>query len=150
MINWSAPEFEYHDKSDFWPLFVVFISFLLGLIALWQKNFLFLIFIIIAAVTIIAWREKRPENVDFGLDNRGLWIKKNFYEYKSFASFALMETGDELNSIQFRNKGRFRPYVVVPFPKDKFDEIKKHLLNFLPEVEYNESLIDVFMKILRF
>ena len=145
MIEWQLPEFQYHKKSDWWPVWVVFLAFLLGLLALWQKNFLFLIFIIIAAFAVLSIANEKPKNIDFALDDKGLHLGAKFYELKSFSAFALKD-----GRLQFKNKGRLRPFLTVPYPEDRQEEIKKHLLAFLPEIEYNESLVEVLTNILRF
>jgi len=145
MIKWSAPEFEYFKKTDWWYWSLIVVAIVLSLVALWQKNFLFLIFIVIAAVIISLLAKERPRDIDFELERRGLLIDKKLYEYKTFSSFALND-----HSLQLKNKGRWRPHLTIPIPEGQQEMIKNHLLDFLPEVEYNESAIDVLSRLLRF
>lgn len=145
MITWQAPEFEYNSKTEWWFLGVAISACILGLIALWQKNFLFLIFVVIAAIVVIAWGKEHPKLIDFSLDDKQLRVGHQLYELKSFGAFAIKE-----RALQFKNKARLRPFFNISAPKDRVEEIKSHLLKFLPEMDYNESLVDLFSKILRF
>ena len=145
MIKWTAPEFEYFKKTEWWQWALIVIAIILGLIALWQRNFLFLIFIAIAAFIIALLAKEKPRNIDFELEKRGLLINKKLYEYRTFASFALKE-----ETLQFKNKERWRPYLTIPIPADQEELVRSYLLAFLPEVEYNESAIDALSRLLRF
>lgn len=145
MIQWSFPEFEYHHKDLGWFVGFIGLAAILSVIALWQKNLLFLIFTAIAVFVIIFWAKEKPKNLNFSLDKKGVWVEKSFYEYGTFLAFAIKPGG-----LQLKNKARLRLFLNIPFPEDRLDEIKEHLLAFLPEAEYNESTIDALSRILRF
>lgn len=136
-MKWSSPEFEYKEKSNTWFLTVITIAVVIGLLALWQTNFLFLVFTAVAALMIIVWSQKKPKVINFELDDEGLWIERVFYSYNKFGAFAIKR-----GSLLFEQKERFRPHLIVSFDKKNLDAIRKHLLDFLPEMEYHESLID--------
>lgn len=145
MIKWSSPEFEYYEKNKNWFLVAIIIAVIIALLALWQKNFLFLIFIIIATVMIISLGKKKPNVVDFTIDDKTLWVKDKVYNFDQFESFAIKP-----GSLLFKNKERFKPYLVVSFNKNDLEAIRKHLLDFLPEIEYGESLVEVLSNYLGF
>ncbi len=138
-MKWSFPEFEYKEKSNTWFLSVIIVAAVVGLLALWQTNFLFLVFTAVAVLMIIIWSQKKPKMINFELSEDGLWIEKVFYSYNKFSAFAIKP-----GSMLFEQKERFRPHLTVSFDRKDMDSIRKHLLDFLPEMEYHESLIDVF------
>lgn len=150
MIKWTAPEFEYFKKTEWWHWALMVIAVILGLVALWQRNFLFLIFIVIAALVVSLLAREKPRDINFELEKRGLLINKKLYEYRTFDSFALRQAQDELGALQFKNKERWRPYLTIPITTDQQEPIRSYLLAFLPEVEYNESAIDALSRLLRF
>ena len=47
-IIWQAPEFRYRHKDESWYWLTIMATAVLFLISLWQKNFLFAIFAVIA------------------------------------------------------------------------------------------------------
>lgn len=145
MLKWSCSEFEYQEKNNTWFLAVIAATIIIGLFALWQGNFLFLIFAIIAALMVIVWSQKKPKIINFMLDDRGLWIEDVFYSYNKFDSFAIKP-----GSLMFKHKERFKPYLIISFNKNDLEGIRKHLLDFFPEMEYNNSLIEVFSELFRF
>ncbi|MEK9184072.1 MAG: hypothetical protein AAB890_03310 [Patescibacteria group bacterium] len=145
MLKWSCPEFEYQEKNNTWFLIAIAVAVIIGLFALWQANFLFLIFIVIAALMVAVWSQKKPKTVNFMLDDRGLWIENIFYSFNKFDSFAIKP-----ESLMFKHKERFKPYLIINFNKDDLEAIRKHLLDFFPEIEYNDSLIEAFTRLFKF
>ena len=144
-IQWIAPEFEYHKKDDGWFVAVVLVAILVGLFALWQQNFLFLIFDVLATIMIIIWGKEKPKTVNCELDEGGLHIKKAFYGYEIFSDLAIKP-----GSLAFKNKTKLRPLLTIHFPREKTEEIKAYLLDFLSEMEYSDSLVDSFSRYFKF
>jgi len=141
MIQWQALEYRYHRKSLDWFAGVIGLAVILLIIALWQRNFLFAIFIVIAGILVVVWARERPRPILFTLDKKGLWIGRRLHDYRRFDGFALSET-----QLQLRYKRYLRPYLTVHLPRGrpgkKIKAIQEQLLAFLPEIEYNESLIE--------
>jgi len=137
MIQWQALEYRYHRKSLNWFVGVIGLALILLIIALWQQNFLFAIFTVIAAGLVVFWGKERPRRLQFTLDKKGLWINRCLYEYKQFDGFAFSE-----NRLQLRYRQHFRPYLTIPLPEKKNRALREQLLVILPEIEYNESLIE--------
>jgi hypothetical protein len=145
-IRWKAPEFEYYHKDVSWYWLTIILSLLVVALAIWQRNFLFAVFAVIAEVLIIFWGRRRPQKIEFQLNDKGLAIgDKTFYPYGGFLGFAFGE-----NEVIFQKKNRFSPYLKVSVEESKSGEIKKLLSRYLPEIEYEESLVDHIAKILRF
>ncbi len=145
MIHWEAQEFKYHRKSTNWFTSVIGVATVIVIIALWQKNLLFAVFAVIAAVLVVIWGKERPRRLQLKLDDKGLWVNKKFYDLRQFDAFAL---GEE--ELKLRYRQHFRPFLTVNFPEEKSGAIRKQLLEFLPEIEYTESLTEALSDWLRF
>jgi hypothetical protein len=77
-INWQAPEFEYRPKSISWYW-----------TSIWDRNFLFGVFIVIAEVLLIAWGNDAPPTVNFVLTDSNLSIgETKDYQVKLFENKA--------------------------------------------------------------
>ena len=153
-IKWRAPEFEYFAKDISWSWLVMIIGIIAFAIALWQKNFLFAIFIIIAILLLIFWGKQKPRDIEFTLDEHGLDIeKKKFYPYHSFEGFAVrppIEKSEENTELIFKFKARLKPYFKIRIAVKDVEKFKKYINQSLPEIEYEESMTDHLARILRF
>lgn len=145
-IKWTAPEYAYFHKDVSWYWLTVIISVLIVAFALWQRNFLFAVFVVMAEALLLFWGRRNPKNLEFKLNDKTLAIgNQTFYPYESFAGFAVRE-----NEIVFKSKNRLSPYMKISAEESKLGEIKKLLSRHLPEIEYEESLTDHIVKMLRF
>lgn len=145
-IKWTAWEYEFFPKDISWYWLTIIASTLITTFALWQRNFLFAVFVVIAEILILFWGRRLPKKIEFKLNDKGLTIdERTFYPYDGFHGFALKE-----NEIVFRKKNRLAPYLKILAEESKTGEIKKLLSRYLPEIEYEESLADHIAKILRF
>lgn len=144
-FRWTSVEFHYHAKNQFWPALVIIAAICVSAFALWQQNLLFFIFILIAAMLMLVWGRRRPQHMQFAIDERGLWIGKKLHRHQYFTGFALYE-----KTLQMHSKNRIRPTIDIIIPPEKTKEIRRRLLAFLPEVEYTESFLDALAHWLKF
>ena len=149
-IKWRAPEYSYFEKDISWYWLVVIVAIIVVAVSLWQRNFLFAVFTILAALILIIWGYKKPAMVEFELNERGLEINSGFYSKDRFKEFAIRKENEDYDKLMLIGKSRFSRYLVLPVPKSKLDEIKKCCLNFWAETEYKESLIDELANFIRF
>ena len=152
-IKWSAPEFHYYDKGVAWYWLVIIATIVVVAIALWQKNFLFAVFAILAAILTVVWGGREPKVIDFILSERGLDIgQKKFYPYETLAGFAVIPTleNQELDELLIKTKSRLTSWLRIIIAGERREAIKQMLSRCLPEVEYQESLTDHIARILRF
>ena len=108
------------------------------------KNYLLIVIVALAAFIINANKNKRPDIVNFRLNDDGLYIEEKFYSFDSFESFWIF-SGDKQEFV-LRRKERFTPLLTVPFYKNDELQIRKILIEHLPENEEKESLIDLLSK----
>lgn len=150
-ITWQAPEYLYREKDVSWYWLSIILTALLALISLWQRNFLFLIFLIIAEMMIIFWGKEYPKNIEFKINNKGIYIGSiKYYPYEDLEGYHIMEENDYASELILRTRNRFNPFVKILVANDDIPEIKKFLQNHLNEVEYDESLNDRISKIIGF
>ncbi|MEK7212733.1 MAG: hypothetical protein AAB686_03580 [Patescibacteria group bacterium] len=151
-IKWSAPEFEYRHKEASWYWTSIIITLLVLAVAIWQKNFLFGFFVVIAEVLIIVWGNRQPRMIDFLLNDKGFTVDgKKFYSWSQLGSFSTEESDSSEWADVILNFGQsFRPAAKAYLPKTRFQEIRARLGQFLSETERRESLVDSLQKFLGF
>lgn len=142
-IKWTAPEFEYHAKGVSWYWISIIIAVVILGLAVWQKNFLFGLFVVIAEVLVLSWSVREPRSLDFVLSEKGLDINKNaFYAYNEIEKFSVEASDADWPSLVFYFRRKLRPTVKIKIPKDLRTPIEKTLKTILPQVEYELSLLD--------
>lgn len=142
-VTWRAAEYEYVEKNVIWYLGVGVAGFILVLLALWQKNFFFAVFIAIAAAVLIAMGRKRPQVVEFMVNEEGVMIGKRFFLFEQFQSFSLRERPERLHELVLVKKTAVAPFIKIPVDARAAAQMRELLTTKLPEAEYQESLLDL-------
>ncbi|MGB7957621.1 MAG: hypothetical protein WCF77_02145 [Minisyncoccia bacterium] len=150
-INWEAPEFEYHPKTVSWYWLSIIIAAAIIAFSIWERNFLFGIFIVIAEILLIAWGNEKPRIIGFSITENTLTIDgaKN-YQMKLFESFSVDEQGENWAELFFTFKAKLKTPLKIIMPKAKLEEARKNIKTILREVEFEPSLLDSLEKIIGF
>jgi hypothetical protein len=150
-MTWEAPEFEYVDKDVSWYWISMIVAALIVAFAVWTKNFLFGLFIVIAEVLLISFGNKEPRIIPFKLSDQGLAIgeAKN-HLMREFQSWSAGDYEGALIEIYFMFKAKMKIPLMVLVPKEKLDALRENLKTVLTEVEHKPSLLDSIEKITRF
>ncbi len=151
MLDWHAPEFDYREKDVSWYWMSIIIAVILLGFAVWQKNFPFGFFIVIAEVMILVWASAEPPILHFELDEKGIAIGEHkFHTFSEFVNFSIdEETGGELVNLLFQFH-RSRPKLKVKLPRDLINTVRPTLKKFLPEVRHEHSLVDSIEELIGF
>lgn len=151
-IKWQAPEFEYREKSVSWYWISIIAAIVMIGIAVWQRNFLFGLFIIVAEILILAWANHEPPLRHFSINEKGLVLSdEKKYRYEDFENFSLDDSlSEDWPDLFFQFRRRLRPFLKIKIPKENSAEIQKVLSSVLPQVEHERSLLDSIEKIIGF
>jgi hypothetical protein len=151
-IKWQAPEFHYREKDVSWYWISVIVAIIILSVSVWQKNFLFAVFIVIAEILVLVWAGKKPRTLTFSLDEKGLSIDgKKFYPYSTIGAFAISESSmDEWHELSFRFNHGLRPLLKTRIPAERSKEIEEALITVIQKTELEESLLDILEKLTGF
>ena|ERR1700722_2676403 len=150
-IAWQAPEFEYREKTISWYWITIIVAACIIAFSVWERNFLFGFFIVIAEILVIAWGNQQPRMVSFVLTDATLSIgEQKSHTLKEFESWSTDEMDEGLVEILFNFRAKLKTPLKILAPEEKLEEIRKNLKPILKEVEYQSTLIDAIEKLLRF
>src|SRR3989338_4913901 len=96
-IIWRAAEYKHTEKNLEWYFFVGATTLILIVFALWQKNFFFAVFILIATAMLFTYSRKKPQIVEFKINNEGIGIENDFYKYETLESFTVRKRPEHLD-----------------------------------------------------
>lgn len=154
-ISWEAPEYEYHPKSVSWRWISLIIAGALIIISFWQKNFLFVFFIVVAWFLINNLAGKFPLVWKFRLDEKGISVgEEKFYPYGEIDGFDIHKDihkkEGEYCELILKTKTKTRPYLKINILAADEEKIENFLSQFISCEEYHQSLADAFSKLIRF
>jgi hypothetical protein len=150
LISWSASEFIAHEKSVGWYLLLVaggIVAAAIVYILTRDKISTAVIVIVVIAFGIVAAR--KPKELTYSLDGKGLTIGDKFYSYDLFKSFAIIEEG-AFSSITLMPLKRFmvaRALYYAPTDEKKIVDV---LADRLPLDDHKDDPVDAFMRRIRF
>jgi hypothetical protein len=149
--TWEAPEFEYREKEVSWYWISIIAAALIIAFSVWQKDFLFGFFIVIAEMLFIVWGNKAPRTLTFTLTDTELNIGGyKSYSMKEFESWSADLDDGEWADVSFYFRSRIRPALLLIVPAPKVAEIRANLKLVLKEIEHEPTLVDSIEKFLRF
>lgn len=151
-LSWEAPEFDYHEKSMGWLWVSMIIALLVLGLAVWQKNFLFGFFIVVAEILVLSWSIQKPRRITFTLDEHSLIVGEHavypLSDFESFGTESIAVNG--LRTFAFHFHRHLRLPLHIKVPDAHAEEIKKSLNVLLAEHPWDDSLIDSLERFFRF
>ncbi len=149
-VKWEAPEFLYQVKDVSWYWLSIILAVIILAIAVWQQNFLFGVFVIIAEMLILIWGNTRPRDVKFKITEKGInFGQHKFHPYGDFATFSIDEGVDgDWSEIYLVFKTKFHPPLNALIPNEKVESVRSRLKLFLKEIEHQMTLSDALIRFL--
>lgn len=150
-IIWEAPEFEYHEKGVSWYWISIIVAAIIIAFSVWQRDFLFGFFIVIAEVLLITWGNETPRMIVFALDENGIAIGEYKHNsLKEFESWSAQQVENDYTELAFNFHARLKIPIKVLVPTEKLEEIRVNLKPLLREVEYQTTFFDTIERLLGF
>ena len=150
-MSWTAPEFARRDRDVSWYWISIMVAAAMVAFAVWQRDFLFGLFVVVAEMLAIVWASRTPRMIAFSLSERELLVgERKHYAMSEFDSFSVEDSDDIFTEIIFNPKGKLRTPVLLLIPTADIAALRKNFATILREVEYQPSFIDSLEKIIGF
>jgi len=151
-IEWRAPEFEYNEKGVSWYWLSIITAIVILSVAVWQKNFLFAIFVVIAEILMLVWAGRKPREILFSLNEKGLTISGNkFYPYSAMETFSVVEgRSEEWYDISLKLRHGLRQRLIVKTPTKNLAKIEGIVRHYVEKVEHEDSFLDSLERLIGF
>ncbi len=149
-ITWTASEFVAHHKNFRWYLALMAATIILDA-GIWlitkDKITTAVIFLVIVLFGVAASR--KPRELDYKLDNKGLTIGRRFFAYNELKSFAIIKEG-AFSSLVFTPFKRFAAWIKIYYDPADEPKILALLASHVPMEEKDPDLTDRFMWRIKF
>lgn len=151
VIYWEAPEYEYKEKSVAWYWMSLFAAIALIVIALWAKNFLFAIFVVITELVLLYFSNRFPKVWSFRIDGKGLHIgDSKVFPFEQIKAFDIHEFDDEYKELVLRVTSKITPHVKIFVFHDDIKAIEERIGKFCQKEEIPVSLVDSLERFFNF
>ena len=151
-LAWEAPEFEYREKEVSWYWISIIVASLIVAFAVWQRNFLFGFFIVIAEILFVLWGNAEPRAILFSISEKGIDIDegRKFYGLGQFESYSVNPLDDDWSELIFTFRAKVKTPVKIIFPEDGLAELRTHLKTIIKEVDHEPTLLDSIERLIGF
>lgn len=153
-IRWEAPEFEHRPKTATWYWMTIAVAVALLALSIWQRSFLFGLFIVLAEILLIVWAAENPPTVQFELTERGIKIgSRKFYPMREISYFSADIDGlldEAYPEIVLNFHHHFRLPLRIKAPARWLPEIRKELRNHVREEHFDPGFTELLEHYLGF
>ena len=149
MIAWEAPEAEHIEKSTTWYWASMAVAIVLIAIALWQKNFLFAVFIVIAELAIFMFAGEKPKMWDFTIDEQGVTIEGHkTYKYSTITLYDIHQFSDEYHELVLQTKSKVHHYIKIFIHAEDEQKIREALNKKVPHGEIEVTFFEFLERLI--
>lgn len=150
IVKWSASEFVSHEKSGVWYAALIFITIITCVIVfLFTRSIYSVVVVAVLSVALGVFGALKPRTLDYAIDNGGIAVGKQYFEYNLFKSFAVIDD-TAVPSIQLIPQKRFMVPITIYFSLADAEVIVETLGQFLPYEYKKRDLVDKISSRIRF
>lgn len=144
---WKTSLFYANPKKKY-LLFALAAGLLIGagVMIFFHKNTLTAILMIVSAMVLILYANKKPTKSQVAINELGITIDNRPFTYKELKSFWIEYAPGNVKELSLESKKWYLPYTKISIENQNPIELRTMLVNFLPEKEHEISLIDIVGK----
>ena len=149
IIEWTALEFEPHEKGSDWYWILGIVVVIGALIAIVFGNTLFAILIILSGFIIGVYASKHPDTLHCVVDRRGVHVNNESHLFKDIDSFWIDESRENKTKLLITMKNKLSIQVAIPLENVDIDDLHEYFSSYAHEEEQNETLTEQIMEWLK-
>ena len=148
-ISWTASEFIAHAKTGGWYAILGVITIIFAGLAYYFADIFSAIVVVVVAILFGYMASRKPRELPYMVNEKGVQVDKKLYPYGSFKSFSIIQE-EGVESIWFMPLQRFAPGLTIYFAPQEGQKIVDYLGTQLPYEERKPDTIDILMHRIRF
>ncbi len=141
-IFWEAPSFYYNPQKRYLSLITVALLAGAAALLIFKYDTLTSIFLILASLVLLLYGKQKPTISKITVDQSGILVGDIMYYYKDLKSFWIEYNPGGPKELSLESAKWYMPYVKVLLNEQNPIELRSLVINFLPEKEHENSLVD--------
>lgn len=140
---WESPEFIFKEKTEQWYWYIGIAGFILIILAIVLKNYLFAFLILIAGFLMFKLSTQEPVDLPIEISQHGININKDVFKYQEISAFWITENQAGKSILLFASKRPIAPIISVTIePHINLMQLREYLLEYIAEQELREPVSD--------
>ena len=140
LFSWSAPARPFKRKNRQFYVKLYAIAGLVGLVLFLAEGIMPVVLLVSLLFLYFVMNTVEPETIEYKITTRGIYMAKKISEWESLTRFWFsLRSEKDLLIVEMKVFPGRLEFVI---PSDKKEEIKRHLLSYLPEEEISLSALD--------
>lgn len=148
LLRWRAPEYEKYEKGERWYLYVALVLLAIIAYAVYTDSPIMAITFVLIGVVGYIFLNREPQTIDFAVTQDGIIAGREMYDFDNIKSFWIFYEPHDIKVISLHTKSTLMPFVHIPIHDEDPVEIRRVLLEYIPEVKQDPSLVDTFERLL--
>lgn len=148
LLRWRAPEYEKYERGRKWYLYVALVLLaIIGYAVYTDSPIMAITFVLIGVVGYI-FINRDPQIIDFAVTRDGIIAGREMYDFDAVKSFWIFYEPHDIKVVSLHTKSTLMPYAHIPIHDEDPVEIRRVLLEYIPEVKQDPSLVDTFERLI--
>ena len=149
-FSWTALEYEEREKSTdwFWALGIIVVAG--AITAIIYDNYFFAVLLVLGGVMLGIFAKKKPNLINYELNEKGLKVENLFYPYDRIKSFFVQGHNEHQGhkpTLFIKSERVFMPIISIPIDNAWVDDIQSLMLEKnVKEEEMREHFSDKVME----
>jgi positive regulator of sigma E activity len=148
LLHWQGPEYEHYPKEKLWYAVATLILSAIIIYALVSNSPIMAITFVLIGVVGYVQLEKFPRVLDFKVTIDGMIVGNELYKFNSIKSFWIFYEPPHTKILSLHTDAFLTPYIHIPVHQIDPVKLREVLLDFVPEVEQEQSFIDTLERLL--
>lgn len=146
--SWEAPEFETYEKSRNWYIIAGIFILLMVVYAIFKNAPIMAVTFILIGIVGFIYSQKDPRIVTFSITSKGVLADRQFYLYENIFSFWIFYEPNYTKTISLHTKASVLPFVHIPIEDEDPVKLRELLMQNIPEIKQDQSLINTIERVL--
>lgn len=149
-MQWSGYEHENRIRGRYWLVYLLIIATAGIVFGMVNRNYLFIVFIIISFAILIYYVKKQPRMQTYTIEKRGVWIDGKLTDYSKLKSFWIYTHPLLAPELLLETQNPINPFIYIRLEGADSDMVKRVIARYLPEKEQKDAVSDQIARIIGF
>ncbi len=145
ILEWEGKEHDFNPKNNDWYWALGIISTASAIVSILLVNYLFVVLIIAATVTIALHASKEPILHRFRLTEQGIFIGEELHLFEHMISFSVLEDieGKLPPMLSIKTDSWLASHFIIPLSGVDADVVYEYFMKHVDEGEHKHTFADV-------
>ncbi|MFZ2188581.1 MAG: hypothetical protein WAV73_03410 [Candidatus Moraniibacteriota bacterium] len=147
-LSWSAPEFDMIEQNKKRLSYAALVLLAIIIYATFTNNPIMAIVFVLIGIVAYMYLNKEPRILNFQIVPEGILAGKEIYEFENIRSFWIFYDPEYKKVISLHIKSYLTPFVHIPINKEDPVEIRRILLEYIPEIKQEHNAVEILERFL--